>query len=86
MTVHFSQVRLPQLNGRISEATATVTPDIYIYIYIHTYTHTYIYIYIYIYVGRPIPMAARSNAWFCGRSLAGNAGSKPTGGIGVSLL
>jgi len=49
MTVHFSQVRLPQLNGRISEATATVTPDIYIYIYIHTYTHTYIYIYIYIY-------------------------------------
>ena len=33
MTLHFSQVRLPQLNGRISEATATVTPDIYMYIY-----------------------------------------------------
>jgi hypothetical protein len=66
MTVHFSQVRLPQLNGRISEATATVTPDTY--------------------VGRPNPTAARSNAWVYGRSLADNAGSKPTGGVGVCLL
>jgi hypothetical protein len=70
MTVHLSQVRLPQLNGRISEATATVTP------YIHTC----------IYVGRPIPMIAWSNAWVCGRSLAGNAGSNPTVGMGVCLL
>jgi hypothetical protein len=30
----------------------------------------------------PIPVAARSKAWFCGRSLAGVAGSNPTGGHG----
>ena len=28
-------------------------------------------------------MAARSNMWVCGRSLAGIAGSNPTGGIDV---
>ena len=66
MTVHSSQVRLTQLNSRISEATATFTPNIY--------------------VGGPIPMAALSNAWVCGRSLVGNAGSNPTGSMGVCLL
>jgi len=51
------------------------------------YSHSYPgYIYIYIYVGRPIPMATRSNAWFCGHSFAGNASSNPTGGMGVCLL
>jgi hypothetical protein len=30
--------------------------------------------------GKPIPVAARSNAWVCGRSLAVIAGSNPTGG------
>jgi len=29
-----------------------------------------------------MPMAARSKAWFCGRSIAGIAGSNPTGGHG----
>ena len=28
-----------------------------------------------------IPLAARSKAWVCGRSLAGIAGSNPTGGM-----
>ena len=31
-------------------------------------------------------MAGRSAAWVCGRSLAGNAGSNPIGGMGVVLL
>ena len=31
-------------------------------------------------------MAARSKAWFCGRSLGGTAGSNPTGDMEVSLL
>ena len=34
----------------------------------------------------PIPVAARSKAWVCGRSRAGIAGSNPAGGIGVCLL
>ena len=34
----------------------------------------------------PIPVAARSKAWVCGRSLAGNAGSNPAVDIGVCLL
>ena len=35
---------------------------------------------------RPIPVAARSKAWVCGRSLDGIAGSKPAGGMDVCLL
>jgi hypothetical protein len=31
-------------------------------------------------------MAARSNAWVCGRPLAEIVGSNPTGGMGVCLL
>ena len=31
----------------------------------------------------PVPAAARSKAWDCGRSLAGIAGSNPTGGMGI---
>jgi hypothetical protein len=34
----------------------------------------------------PIPVAARSNAWVCGRSFAGVAGSTPAEGIDVYLL
>jgi len=34
----------------------------------------------------PIPVAARSKAWVCGRSLAGIAGSNPVGGMDVCLL
>jgi hypothetical protein len=34
----------------------------------------------------PIPVAARSKAWVCGRSLAGIEGSNPAGGMGVCLL
>jgi len=32
----------------------------------------------------PIPLAARSEAWVCGRSVAGIVGSNPAGGIDVS--
>jgi hypothetical protein len=34
----------------------------------------------------PIPEAARSKAWVCGRSFAGIVGSNPCGGIDVCLL
>jgi hypothetical protein len=34
----------------------------------------------------PIPVAAQSTAWICGRLLAGNVGSNPTGGMDVCLL
>jgi hypothetical protein len=34
----------------------------------------------------PIPMAARSTAFVCGRSLAGSAGSNRAGGMDVSPL
>jgi len=36
--------------------------------------------------GRPIPVAARSKAWVCDRSLAGIAGSNATGGMNVCVL
>ena len=32
----------------------------------------------------PIPVAARSTAWVCGRSLAGIVGSNPAGGMDVT--
>ena len=35
---------------------------------------------------RPIPVAARSKAWVCGRSPAGIVGSNPTGGMDACLL
>jgi hypothetical protein len=35
---------------------------------------------------RSIAVVARSKAWVCGRSLAGNAGFIPTGGIGIIYL
>jgi hypothetical protein len=34
----------------------------------------------------PIPVAARSNAWVFGRSLAGTVGSNQAGGMDVCLL
>jgi hypothetical protein len=34
----------------------------------------------------PIPEAARSKAWVCGRSLTGIVGSNPAGGMDVCLL
>jgi hypothetical protein len=33
-----------------------------------------------------MPVAARSKAWVCGRSLDGIAGSDPAGGMDVCLL
>ena len=33
---------------------------------------------------KPIPVAARSKAWVCGRSLAGVAGANPASGMDVS--
>jgi hypothetical protein len=35
---------------------------------------------------RPVPVAARSKVWICGRSLAGIVGSDPAGGMDISLL
>ena len=35
---------------------------------------------------KPIPVAVRSKAWVCGRSLTGIAGSNPDGGMDVYLL
>ena len=35
---------------------------------------------------RPIPVTQRSEEWVCGRSLAGIAGSNPTGVMDVCLL
>jgi len=40
----------------------------------------------YLYTMSTIPVAARSKAWVCGRSLAGIVGSNPAGGMDVSLL
>ena len=34
----------------------------------------------------PVPVAGRSKAWVCGRSLAGIVGSNPDGGVDVCLL
>ena len=34
----------------------------------------------------PIPVAERSKAWVCGRSLVGIAGSNPAGGMDVCLV
>jgi len=35
---------------------------------------------------KPNPVAARSNEWVCGRSLAGIVGSNPAGGTDVCFL
>ena len=35
---------------------------------------------------QPIPVAARSKAWVCGRSFAGSSGCNPAGGMNASLL
>ena len=34
----------------------------------------------------PIPVATRSRAWVCGRTLAGIVGSNPTMGMDVCLM
>jgi hypothetical protein len=34
----------------------------------------------------PIPVAARSKSWVCGRSLTGIVGSNPTGGMDVCVV
>jgi hypothetical protein len=33
-----------------------------------------------------ISLAARPRSWFCGLSFAGNGGSNPAGGMGMSLV
>jgi hypothetical protein len=35
---------------------------------------------------RPIPVAAQSKVWVCGRSLVGIVGSNPAGGMDVCPL
>ena len=37
-------------------------------------------------ITKPIPVAAQSKAWVCGRSLAGTAGSNPAGGMDICPL
>ena len=37
-------------------------------------------------IDKPIPVTARSKAWVCSHSLAGNAGSNPTGGMDAWVL
>ena len=37
-------------------------------------------------IKEPIPVAARSQAWVCGRSLAGITGSNPEGSMDICLL
>ena len=54
--------------------------------YISTITYSEIHIDFIVLILNPIPVAARSKAWVCGRSLAGIAGSNPAGGMGVCLL
>jgi hypothetical protein len=44
------------------------------------------FIYLFIYLLAPIPVASRSKAWVCGRSLSGTAASNPAGGMDVSLM
>jgi len=44
------------------------------------------YVYTCVYVYMPIPVAARSRARYCGRSLTGVAGSNPAGVTDFSLL
>jgi hypothetical protein len=46
----------------------------------------FIFIFGVLFVNLPVPGAALSKAWVCGRSLAGIVGSTPTGGIDVFLL
>ena len=36
--------------------------------------------------GVPVPVAARSKAWFCGRSPVGVAGSSAAGGMDACIL
>ena len=38
------------------------------------------------YLTMPVPVAARSKAWVCGRSPAETVGSNPTGGMDICLL
>ena len=60
--------------------------------YIHEHVDVLLSVYPYFYsynchyVFLPFPEATRSKARICGRSLAGNAGSNPAGGMDVCLL
>jgi hypothetical protein len=45
-----------------------------------------IYFCLSMFVYLPIPVAARSKAWVCGRSSAEIVGSNPSGGIDICLL
>ena len=40
----------------------------------------------YLHILLPVPVAGRSKAWVCGRSLAEIAGSNPAGAMDVCLL
>ena len=46
----------------------------------------YVCMYVCMYVPKAIPVAARSKAWVCGRTLAGIVGSNPAGGMDVCFL
>jgi hypothetical protein len=51
-------------------------------LYLRVYKQIFI-VYVVENVLAPIPVAARSNAWVCGRSLVGIASSNPSWGMGV---
>ena len=46
----------------------------------------FLYCFIYVYLFLPVPVAARSKAWYCGRSPAEIVGSNPTGGMDLSVV
>ena len=58
--------------GKFSLASPESIPVIY-----HLYTST---------EGAPVPLAARSKAWVCCRSLAGITGSNAAGGMDVCFM
>jgi hypothetical protein len=56
------------------------------YVCICMYVCVCMYVRMYVCMYKPIPVAARSKAWVCGRSLAGIVGSNTAGGMDVCLL
>ena len=54
---------------------------VYMYVCMHACMHVCMYVCMYVCAD---PIAARSKAWVCGRSLAAIVGPNPAGGMGVS--
>jgi hypothetical protein len=71
----FRRFVVPSLSGSSSSRSSRTGWSLFIALYLR-----------YIVEHKPIPVAARPKAWFCGRSLAGIVGSIPAGGVDVCLL